>query len=82
MKAKLEKVRRKRYIAPGYVVSLTAFFAVPKGENDIRMVYDGTVSGLNDSLWVPTFSMSNLNTHLRFVEHSTFMGDLYVGECF
>jgi hypothetical protein len=47
---KLQKVRMRRYIAPGYVVSLTAFFQVPKGKNDIRMVYDGTVSGLNDSI--------------------------------
>ena len=30
-------------------------FDVPKGEDDIRMVYDGSKSGLNDALWAPWF---------------------------
>ena len=37
----------------GVVKSLTAFFDVPKGSDDIRMVYDGTVNGFNDSIEVP-----------------------------
>jgi hypothetical protein len=79
---KLQKVRMRRYIAEGYVVSLTSFFQVPKGEDDIRMVYDGSVGGLNDALWVPRFVLTTLNAHLRAVEEGTFMGDLDVGECF
>jgi hypothetical protein len=55
MRKKLDKVRRCRCIAPGFVSSLTSFFAVPKGSDDIRMVYDASVSGLNDSIWVPHF---------------------------
>jgi hypothetical protein len=43
---KLSKVRLRRYIGPGFVVSLTAFFQVAKGEDDICLVYDGSVSGL------------------------------------
>jgi hypothetical protein len=35
---KLKKVRERRYIAEGYVVSLTAFFPVEKGDDGIRMV--------------------------------------------
>jgi hypothetical protein len=50
MRAKLEKVKTLRYIQPGTVTSLTFYFSVPKGETDIRMVYDGTKSGLNDSM--------------------------------
>jgi len=49
MKEKLKSVRDRRYVKAGQVKSLTSFFAVPKGEDDIRMVYDGTKSGLNDS---------------------------------
>jgi hypothetical protein len=79
---KLQKVRMRRYIANGYVVSLTSFFDVPKGDDDIRLVYDGSVGGLNDSLWVPRFSLSTLNGQLRAVEEGTYMGDLDVGECF
>ncbi|KAG7340358.1 hypothetical protein IV203_023901 [Nitzschia inconspicua] len=82
MIAKLDKVRRRRYVTPGHVVSLTSFFAVPKGDDDIRMVYDGTASGLNDSMWLPRFRMSTIETHLRFVEPETFMADVDVGECF
>lgn len=79
---KLGKVRKRRYIAPGYVTSLTSFFAVPKGDDDIRMVYDGTVSGLNDAMWVPRFGMSTLETHFRSLEPGTHMADVDVGECF
>jgi hypothetical protein len=38
MKRKLDKVRRLRYLGPGKVESLTSFFSVAKGKNDIRMV--------------------------------------------
>ena len=79
---KLNKVRRNRYIQPGYVKSLTSFFAVPKGDTDIRMVYDASVSGLNDALWAPRFAMPTLGTHLRAVEGGTYMGDCDIGDCF
>jgi hypothetical protein len=51
--AKLSNVRIKGYIKPGRVTSLAGFFAVPKGEADIRMVYDASRSGLNKALWAP-----------------------------
>ena len=50
MVKKLAKVRERRYVEPGEVTSLTSFFAVPKGTEDIRMVYDGTKSGLNKNI--------------------------------
>jgi hypothetical protein len=79
---KLKKVRTRRYIAPGFVTSLTSFFAVPKGEDDIRMVYDASVSGLNDSIWVPRFPLPTIQTHLRSVQEGTWMADLDIGEMF
>ena len=79
---KLAKVRARRYIAKGTVVSLTSYFAVPKGESDIRMVYDGTKSGLNDAMWVPRFGLPTIDTHLRSIEEGTFLADVDVGECF
>jgi hypothetical protein len=82
VREKLQKVRMRRYIAEGYVVSLTSFFAVPKGEDDIRMVYDGSIGGLNDAMRVPCFVLSTVNAHLRAVEQGTYMGDLDMGECF
>jgi hypothetical protein len=82
IKEKLGVVRDRRYIAPGFVRSLTAFFSVPKGEEDVRMVYDGTISGLNDSIWVSRFLLPTIETHLRAVDEGTYMADVDVGECF
>ncbi len=45
VREKLANVRFKRYIASGAVLSLTSYFAVPKGEEDIRIVYDATAQG-------------------------------------
>ena len=46
---KLVKARRRGYVRVGEVKSLNQHFSVPKGD-DIRMVYNGTSSGLNNSL--------------------------------
>jgi hypothetical protein len=64
------------------VESLTSFFAVPKGDSDIRMVYDGTKSGLNDALWAPWFALPTIESHLRFVDQSSHMGDIDIGDMF
>jgi hypothetical protein len=80
---KLTKVRLRRYIGPGFVVALTAFFHVPKGEDDLHLLYDGScVSSLNDAMWMPRFVLPTLNTHLRSVEAVTFLADINVGEIF
>jgi hypothetical protein len=54
---KLATIRSRRYIVPGHVENLTSYFAVPKGDSDIRVVYDATKSGLNACIWVPSFSL-------------------------
>lgn len=82
MKKKLDKVRVRRYITEGFVHSLTFFFSVPKGDNDIRMVYDGTKSGLNEAMWVPRFALPTIETHLRSIDEETFLADVDVGDCF
>ena len=60
-----QKVKEKiqRVIDNGYielrdiedVKSLMYYFHVPKGEDDIRMVYDGSKPGLNKSLFAHWF---------------------------
>jgi hypothetical protein len=42
IRLKLLKVLDRRYFEYGNVASLTQFFAVAKGDEDIRMVYNGT----------------------------------------
>ena len=79
---KLSKVLGRSYLGKGAVKSLTAFFDVPKGLNDIRMVYDGTVNGFNDSIEVPKFGLPILRSHLRAMDPGHYMVDADVGECF
>ena len=62
--------------------SLTDFFSVPKGDDDIRMVYNGTSSGLNDVLWVPSFPLPTVDSLLRAVHPDTWMADTNLGEMF
>ena len=57
IKKKVDKVQSRRYIAGVAVLSLTALFYVPKGDDDIRLVCDLTALVLNDALWAPTFWM-------------------------
>ena len=79
---KLDKVRERGYIQPGRVVSLTHMFDVPKGASDIRMVYDGTSSGLNDALWAPSFWLPNTESAMRMYDYSTYCVDMDLGEMF
>jgi hypothetical protein len=59
--AKLENIQEWGNIRPGAVVSLTSFFAVQKGESDIRMMYNATKSGLNDAAWVPSLGLPTVD---------------------
>ena len=82
MADKINKVRQRRYIGPGPVTSLTSYFSVPKGPEDVRMVYDGTASGLNDAIWVPRFPLPTPMAHLRALEVGWYMADADIGEMF
>lgn len=46
------------------------------------MVYDASVSDLNNSIWVPRFPLPTIKTHLRAAEEGTYMANLDVGEMF
>ena len=82
MKKKVNKVRRRRYIEEGEVTSLTHMFAVAKGSNDIRMVYNGTSSGLNDVLFAPHFGLPTLSNTSRALLGGYHQTDLDVAEMF
>ncbi len=64
------------------VKSLTKSFAVPKGEDDMHMVYDATQSGLNKCLWVPSFTLPSVDALTRVMDSESWMGDLGLGEMF
>ena len=64
------------------MVSLTGCFAVPKGEDDIRMVYDATKCGLNEHIWAPNFMLPTIDMTLRHVNENGWFGDIDLGEMF
>ena len=72
---KFEAVLGRGYIFAGLVLSLTAYFGVPKGLDSIRLVYDGTHSGLNAALWAPFCWMPNTASAVRVVSFYTYVFD-------
>jgi len=79
---KITVIRDRRYVARGKIELLMNYFAVSKGDTDVCVVYNGTLSGLNSSLWAPYFPLPTIQSHLRIVESGTYMADNDVGECF
>ena len=80
LKSKLANVRMKKCVQPGFVKSFTSYFAVPaKAETDVRIVYDGTTCGLNDSLWAPNFMLPTVDSILRNASSNTWFGDIDLG---
>jgi hypothetical protein len=82
VKSKLNKVINRRYISPEEMVNVTSYFDVPKGDDDIRMVYDFTASKLNDALWAPNFWLPTISNVLDCTTHSSWFGDVDAGEMF
>ena len=82
MTKKLHKFQKRWYIIQGHVSSLTNYFCVPKGLDDVRMVSDATQCGLNMVVSPPNFFMPTIDCSLRSVEISTWSGDIDLGEMF
>ena len=82
LKGKVQTVIQRGYLQSGYVASLINYFAVPKGTSDIRVVYDGTKSGLTEAVWAPNFFMPSLESLLLYTSASTWFSDMDLGEMF
>jgi hypothetical protein len=82
MGAKLMKVFARHCFIYGMSLSLTSFFAVPKGDTDIHLVYNGTSSGLNAHLWASWLALPTICALLRALEIDTLMADSDIGEMF
>ena len=68
---KLQRVVDVGYLESGYVRWDIRLFGVPKGEEDIRIVYDGTSSGINDEVWAPSFFLPSSVSLARILEVNT-----------
>ena len=69
---KLAKDRHRGYVGMVEVKSLTRYFSVTKGE-DIRMVYNGSSSILNNSLWDPHFEMPMVQSTIQAEERGSYI---------
>jgi hypothetical protein len=61
---------------------LIKYFVVPKGEDDIRLVYDATANKLNKCVWVPTFWLPTVDLLVRALDKDSWMTDRDVGDMF
>jgi hypothetical protein len=82
MRAKVVKVRKLDYITTGPVRSGTHFFCFPKGDTNIRMVYNGTSCGLSAKVWAPCFGLPTVKDTLRSLLPGYYQADLDVGNQF
>ena len=79
-----------KYIKRGYlqwidskqVQNYMDYFAVPKGKDDIRMVFNGTSCGLNDETWSSSFWLPMSNTMTRCLSYNYKAVDVDLGEMF
>ena len=78
----MSKLVARGYITEGVILSLKYFFSVPKVTDDIRMVFNVTVSGLNDSLWDPNLILPSMGSFRMMACPETHVVDLDVGEMF
>lgn len=79
---KIEGMLKRSYLETGFVSSTLHFFPVPKGDTDIRVVFDGTLSGLNETLWAPNFYLPTAKAAALHISYSSWMSDMDCGEMF
>ena len=82
VQAKIGPVQLREYIENDEVISLAHYFCVPKEDEDICMVYNGTSCGLNDCLYAPHFGLPVIHHTLRSLLPGYHQADMDVGEMF
>lgn len=79
------KLIRRRYITPttrDAVHTVVPRYCVPKGETDVRLVWDSSKNGANAAVTAPTFYLMGFTSVVQRVFSSAFMADFDVGEMF
>ena len=69
-KEKILKVVKRGYLQTlgTKIKSMIKYFAIPKGKDDIRVVYDATANHLNECVWVPTFWLPPIDSLIRTLD--------------
>jgi hypothetical protein len=82
---KLRKILNRGYVivpeSRAFVRSLMDFFEVEK-DTDIRLVYNGTSCGLNDTLWAPNFYLPTPAAAAWVLGYGYYMVNIDLGELF
>jgi hypothetical protein len=79
---KLAIMHNWKYIAKGWVESLTSYFVVPKGDHHVRMVFDMTKSKLNACLWALGFGLPTVDSLANEVDELSWLEILMLVKCF
>ena len=80
--AKITSIIQKSYLEFGPVNSRLHYFAVPKGDSDVRIVFDGTSCGLNEALWSPNFFLPTSRNASELLSFDSWMADADFSEFF
>ena len=80
--SKIDAMIDKSYLEIGRVQTGLHYFAVPKGDSDIRVVFDGTSCGLNEALWSPNFFLPTSRNASELLSFDSWMADIDFGEFF
>jgi hypothetical protein len=76
-------VKRRYLLTTGIKVKLLIkYFAAPKGEDDIRIVYNPSANKLNDCVWVPTSWLPTIDLLVRAPDKNLWMTDCNIGDMF
>ena len=70
------------YVSQGEVLRSYKYVYIPKGVENIKMVYKWTSSGINDVLWATQFSLMTVWNTIWAIEEGNFMEYRDVGEIF
>jgi hypothetical protein len=79
---KLVKLIHRRYLEEGPVLTTVPRFQVPKGDNDIRVVWDLTKNLVNAGVAPPRFFLLGFTSLVLRVPSGVFFADFDVGEMF
>ena len=86
--SKVRKFIDRCYITPNasnadqIITSTIDYFAVPKGDSDLRPVFNGTTCGLNLVIWAPNFWLPTSNSMIESLHYNFQVVDLDFGEMF
>ena len=78
----MRKLVARGYITEGVILALKYLFSMPKGTDDIHMMFDETVIVINNYMWDPNFLLPSMVSLLMMVGLETHMENIDAGGIF